>query len=135
MELPTVEQLHTFMETINKGRVACGLEPIERLDYDACTPGSTDNCLSARHLFCAVDPVAGVSSVEAGPYETQIGEPLNAALEGGKPLNADARYVRIPDSILVVTDAFDGQDYLEDEEYPAALRARFVEAGLVCSRP
>jgi hypothetical protein len=112
--LPTLDECRQFLETINAGRVAAGLEPVEKLEYDECHPGSADSCLSAYHLFSAQPKshAIGSSTVLCSP----VTEPELAA-------GVRQRDGAIPDAILKVTLAF-------DRETPG-LRDRLVEAGVV----
>jgi hypothetical protein len=117
--LPTVEQCRTFLDLVNRGREACGLEPLEKLDFDDATPGDVNNCLSARNLFKpAKARYVGTSTVDLdSPFNPLIGA-LSLA-----PMTASQIVYRIPAEILAVTDAFDN--------VVMGLRKRLVEAGVV----
>lgn len=123
-DLPSIEQCQTFLATINRGRVAIGLEPLDVLDFDGAVPDSVSNCLSARNLFTLSEDYE--SSVM--PLYVDNPDPrLCVVLDGGD---------EIPESIKAVTAPFDacsdgyGSDDF-DREALAALRSRMVEAGVV----
>jgi hypothetical protein len=116
--LPTVEQCRTFLDIVNKGRKACGLERLDKLDYDGANPGSTANCLSARNLFIPT----GAHDVGATAICLRKTSRLIEALHLAQDHLSNG-YYRIPDEILVVTDAFDYE--------VVGLRERLVEAGVV----
>src|SRR4051812_37046043 len=108
-ELPSIEECHEFLATINRGRKAIGLEPIETLDFDECEPDDPKRCLSARHLFALGGAIAWAADIEA------YGQPQSLVEEFG----GEGRRVEIPEAILKVTDPF-------DDEMPG-LRERLVE--------
>lgn len=121
--LPTVDEVRSFVDKINDGREALGLDRIDRVDFDACDPDSSHNCLSARHLFRDRGREAGwVGSDEFFVRDTHDRESLASAL--GVKVNPDhSEGILIPPEIKVVTDAFD--------HIVPGLRDVFVEAGLV----
>lgn len=109
--LPSIEQCREFLATINRGRVAIGLDPLEVLDFDGAVCDHPQNCLSARNLFC----VGRKAFVSTGVVENADPR-LCVVLDGGR---------QIPESILAVTRPFDSGVAIP------ALRARMVEAGVV----
>lgn len=126
IDLPTIEQCQTFLATINRGRVAIGLEPLDVLDFDGAVPDSTFNCLSARNLF-ALSPDYPDTIVKPS-YVHDADPRLSVVLDGGEGL---------PESITAVTAPFDacsdgfGPGVRPNEADLAALRARMVETGVV----
>lgn len=129
MQLPTVEECRTFLDTINRGREAVGLEPLDTLAFRACEPAHPLNCLSARHLFMPAGYTTYVRVIRPelnadGALVTALNLP--AATEEDNP---GISGFRIPDEIKVVTDVFDAGD--DDAELLARLHDRMVEAGVV----
>lgn len=122
MDLPSVEECRTFLDTINRGREAIGLDPLTKLDFDAAQPSDGDNCLSARNLFAHADLDVGFTAL--WPRDDVI-SPMHEGLArtiGAKVNRADG-CIPIPSTIKVVTDSFDSCD--------EGLRERLVEAGVV----
>jgi hypothetical protein len=120
--LPTVEEAREFLRLVNVGREAAGLTPLERLDFDGATPDEPCNCLSARNLFCAMDPKAWVFSRgwDGSGFVVSARMPKMASAIGAERLTIGWS---IPDAILRVTDPFDARI--------PGLRERLEEAGVV----
>lgn len=123
--LPTVEEAREFLRLVNVGREAAGLAPLERLDFDGATPGEPCNCLSARNLFCAADPMASVNDVSFSADSPRTALALTAVARAIGASHAEKRRSSwlIPDAILRVTIPFDAQ--------APGLRERLEEAGVV----
>lgn len=118
--LPTIEQCHEFMAAINAGRQAFGLEPIDKLDFDACEPLNGRRCVSAHHLINLVTDEGSTG------FSTFNMDDEDQARTLANALGTETDYfdeVLIPRSIKHVTDPFDYREY--------GLRERLVEAGLV----
>lgn len=124
-DLPTIEQCREFLRTINRGRVAIGLDPLVVLDFDGAVPDSDRNCLSARNLF-ALSPKHDTWVMPV--YVKRPDPRLLCVLDDGSDL---------PESITAVTRHFDacagefGPGVRTDAQALAALRSRMVEAGVV----
>lgn len=125
--LPTVEECREFLDTINVGRVAIGLAPLEKLDYDVCKPGSATNCLSAHHLFWSAGywTWAEVTSPRGIQHDARLADALSMQWIR----TPRAKGYEIPDAIKRVTDVFDRVEGTPDLN--EALRERMVEAGVV----
>lgn len=107
-DLPTVEECHALLDSINAERATGGLEPLQMLDFDGAMPGRPSNCLSARNCYVPLGyNYVGTTFVSGGE-------------RGPRP---------IPNAILRVTDVFDS--CCVDPTWSEALRARLVEAGVV----
>lgn len=124
--LPSIEQCREFLATINRGRVAIGIDPLDVLDFDGAVPDSTFNCLSARNLF-ALSPDYPDTIVKSS-YVHDTDPRLCVVLDGGEGL---------PESVTAVTAPFDacsdgfGPGVRTNKEDLAALRRVMVEAGVV----
>lgn len=144
--LPTIEQCHEFMVTINAGREAFGLEPLTTLEFDECEPNSSTNCLSARHMTTPIGVSLSDENTNAKTWnsdldlrEVEANKRLAAAIDTvlcARSPGGGGSTVLIPDSIKNVTDPFDGlwigYGYTwKSSDDAKALRARLVEAGLV----
>lgn len=114
--LPSVEECQEFMRAINEYRAIAGLDPLDKLDYDACTPCNSERCLSATHLFGPAGYDVGFNL--ASPNADEPSAALAAHLGAD-----DYLAILIPRVIKRVTDPFDSQMY--------GLRGRLVEAGVV----
>lgn len=125
MDLPTVEECRTFLEVVNRGRVAGGLEPLEYLDFDDARPNQPNNCLSARNLFYPLGIMVFTFDVHLMNEERV--ETFNRVTEAiGVPeydVATKSDMAHLPPEIKVVTDAFDN--------YSEGLHDRLVEAGVV----
>jgi len=135
--LPTVEQCRAFMAKINVGRRAFGLESLERLDYDACTPSDPQGCLSHHHLMEQISNDGETTNyyfhfeegeqVEAQRLATAFGVEAGASVKDSctceECLHNRPLSVPIPEEIRMVTDPFD--------RCAQGLRERLVEAELV----
>lgn len=125
-QLPTVAQAQEALALINTGREAIGLDPVARFDFDGSTPGSTSNCLSARHLFdLAGITVTGVALQPGARHDPAQTQALFNAIGARTSvyIGAVGRATRIPMAIRVLTDPFDDE--------VDGLRERLVEAGVV----
>ena len=133
--LPTVSEVHAFVNTINDGRHALGLLPIGTLSmieefpddyaelrFDDCSPGAPDACLSATHLaHPAGYRVSSESFYPAIDYGSE--QRSDAMSRVGEQGSRESDQFIIPEAIRKVTDPFDYG--LE------GLREVFVEAGYV----
>lgn len=142
----TVEQVHAFMEAINQGREAVGLGRIEKLEFDESCPSSPTNCLSARHLVCALRDDNRVYQWTFEVSSQSHKSALVAALGTSIGRVRHEFGILIPKAILDVTSQFDAldedgdngreqiSDYDEsDENYEQIreFRAVLVEAGVL----
>ncbi len=122
-DLPSIEECQTFLATINRGRVAIGLDPLDVLDFDGATPDDASNCLSALNLF-SLSP--GYFSPVMPSHVENADPRLCVVLDGGR---------RLPESITAVTGPFDACSYTGEpgtsRQALAALRKVMVEAGVV----
>lgn len=119
------EDIRAFVEKVNEGRAAFGLSALVEIDFDGSDPGSTSNCLSARHLLGPVlkgqdEPTDVGSSTEGSVSSTLFhvtdedkARRLATAL-GVEPYRepvafADSTrwYIPIPEEIQDVTRVFD----------------------------
>lgn len=123
-DLPSVEEAREFLEVINRGREAAGLEPLKYLEFDEARPGLGNSCLSATNLFLHVEDYGNMSG---GPVGTTY---VVTSDEVAQAIGATDRYgefeipeFEIPEAILKVTDPFDNE--------AKGLRERLVEAGVV----
>lgn len=123
LELPTVEECQAFHAKVNEGRVAFGLEPLDKLDFLRATPNDGSNCLSARNLFLVDDPQAYVWSdhVNLPDRRTDALSAIDWTVYGDGVL--------IPEEILRVTNYFDR--CTSGDERHVALRDRLREAGVI----
>jgi hypothetical protein len=117
--LPTIEECQEFHRLINAGRVAAGLEPLDKLEFDACVPCSSTECLSATNLFTPVEIRVDVDYL----CVTGDGGDTQRAVLAAVGCTTVSDYPTIPDAILAVTDPF-------DRKVPG-LRQRLEEAGVV----
>jgi homogentisate 1,2-dioxygenase len=125
-DLPTIEQCQAFLATINRGRVAIGLDPLDVLDFHGAVPDSNCNCLSARNLFTlsADYPDATVMPVHVNDADPRLCVVLDYC-------------AGLPESITAVTAEFDacadgfGPGVRTDKDRLRALRTRMVAAGVV----
>lgn len=121
MDLPSVEECRTFLDTINRGREAIGLDALTKLDFDDAKPSEGTNCLSARNLFAHADLDVGFTALWPRDAISPTHEGLARAI--GVEVNHADDCIPIPDTIKVVTDSFDFCD--------EGLRERLVDAGVV----
>lgn len=128
-ELPSVEQCQSFMAKLNEGRVALGLEPIEKLDYDACRPHDPHRCLSATHLFVRDTGSGYVAAFAAQASDSREAAALETA--GFEPSPSEGTdWFDIPREITAVTSPFDSLTWQENADMREPFKARLVEAGI-----
>lgn len=119
--LPTIEECQAFLATINRGRVAIGLDPLDVLDFDGAVPDAMFNCLSARNLFALSE---GFTTAVMPGHVENVDPRLCVVLDGGR---------RLPESIRAITEPFDAcaDKPGTTQQATAALRSRMVAAGVV----
>lgn len=129
--LPSVEECRTFLATINKGRIAIDLEPLEFVDFDGAMPNHDRCCLSATNLFALAGYRVGQREIGTRtPWDqAAIGEERDPRVKAICVPTWDGTRRGIPDEILAVTHRFDA--CARNPERLAALRARMVTAGVV----